>query len=142
MKLKMILIYICSFTWSSLYAKTSFVNYSEMEPMAIKFFVMGCIVPFIAIYMLFQDENARSPTKMDIAVTVLISTVLVWMGYEVSNQTVLPVYAGLIISFFLGLFSLELVLAVKKKIFGKEGLIDRIFTEIGIWISKKLGNGK
>lgn len=140
MKLKMIFIYICAFSWSALYANPTLDVYGKMEPIAIKFIVMGCVVPFIAIYMLYQDENARNPTKMDISVTVLISMILVWMGYEVSYQSVLPVYAGLIISFFLGLFSLNLVLLVKKKMFGKGGLIDRVFKELGNWVAKKLGN--
>lgn len=136
----MFFIYICAFSWGALYANPLLDVYGSVEPIAVKFIIMGCVVPFIAIYMLYQDENARNPTKIDIAVTVVISMILVWMGYEVSNQTVLPIYAGLILSFFLGLFSLNLVLIIRKKVFGKSGLIDRIFKELGIWIAKKLGN--
>lgn len=140
MKLKIIFIYICSFSWTMLYANPAVDIYGKLNPIAIKFLVMGAVVPFIAIYMLYQDENARNPTKFDIAVTVVLSMILVWMGYEVSQQTVLPVWLGLILSFIIGLFSLNLVLLLRTKIFGKSGLIDRLFKELGNYIAKKLGN--
>tara|TARA_R100001530_G_scaffold136299_1_gene116286 strand:+ start:485 stop:916 length:432 start_codon:yes stop_codon:yes gene_type:complete len=142
MKLKMIFIYICAFSWGALYANPLIDAYDGLEPMATKFLVMGAVVPFIAIYMLFQDENQKNPTKFDIAVTVLLSMILVWLGYEVSLQTVIPMWLGLILSFILGLFSLNLVLLLRTKIFGKAGLIDRLFKELGNYIAKKLGNGQ
>jgi len=142
MKLKMIFIYIAAFSWGALYANPTLDVYESLGPIATKFIIMGCVVPFIAIYMLFQDENTKNPTKFDIIVTVLLSIILVWMGFEVSQQTVLPVWLGLILSFILGLFSLNLVLLLKTKIFGKSGLIDRLFKELGNYIAKRLGNGK
>ncbi|MBT0607646.1 hypothetical protein [Aequorivita echinoideorum] len=135
-----IAIYISAFCWGTLYANPSVSGFGSFEPIAVKFLIIGAVAPFIAIYMLYRDENARNPKKSDIVATVLISMFLVWFGYEVSAANVVPVYLGLIISFFLGLFSLNLIMTVKKKLFEEKGLFERIFKELGNWIARSLGS--
>ena len=142
MKIKHVLIYISCFSWVSLYANPLVDVYGSFDKIALKFLIMGVVVPPIAIYMLYQDENAESPTKWDIIVTFLLSIVLIWMGYEISQGTFIPVWGGLIISFILGLFSLSIVMKVKEKITGKGGIIDALSTSVKKWISKRIGNGE
>ncbi|MCT8340491.1 hypothetical protein MG296_10535 [Flavobacteriaceae bacterium TK19130] len=143
MKLKILFIYIFTFSWLSLYAAPMVDVYGQFNDIALKFLLMGIVVPPVAIYMLYKDENADNPKRADIVATVFLSLILIWIGYEISIGTWVPVWLGLITSFILGLFSLPIVLKVRSKIMEKNGVIDRLFKELGKWIARKLGgNGE
>lgn len=132
MEYKTDLIYALSFMWGALYTKILHDFYIELSPDAFKFIVLGVVVPVVAMFLLARDENAtKKVTKVDMIITVILSSTLVWLAYEVSNQTAMPYWVGLVISFVLGLFSLDVALAIKKRIFNKDGVIDIFFKEIG-----------
>lgn len=86
----------------------------NLTPTAIKFMILGLVVAPVAIGMLFKDEQLKSPKKLDIILTFFTSLVFVWIGYEMTIQYNIPSVLCLIASFFIGLFSLPIVLSAKK----------------------------
>ena len=140
MKPKIISIYIFVFNWFALYADPLINNYGKMNDIALKFLLMGVVVPPVAIYMLYIDEKSPSPSRRDIVATIVLSMILIWLGYEISVDTFVPVWAGLLLSFVFGLFSLSIVMKVRDKMTGKDGIIDTIFNGFKRWILKKFGN--
>lgn len=86
----------------------------NLTPIAIKFMILGLVVAPVAIGMLFKDEQLKSPKKLDVILTFFTSLVFVWIGYEMTIQYNIPSVLCLIASFFIGLFSLPIVLSAKK----------------------------
>tara|TARA_R100000750_G_scaffold62075_1_gene54701 strand:- start:318 stop:758 length:441 start_codon:yes stop_codon:yes gene_type:complete len=143
MNLKVFLMYLFLFSWFAMFANPM-LGIGEKDgiinEVALKFLIMGIVVPSVAVYMLYKDENSPTPSKGDIAVTVVLSMVIIWFGYEISEGTAVPVWLALMISFILGLFSLSLVMKLKDKILGENGLLDKLVKEAGKWIAKRFGN--
>jgi len=106
---------------------------NNLTPVIIKFMILGIIVPPVAIAMLFQDENSKSPSPIEIILTFFTSLVFVWLGYEASIETDVPVVAGLAGTFFLGLFSLPVIIKVKKHLVD---LVGNLIDSIGDWVKK------
>ncbi len=90
----------------------------HLTPSQIKFILMGTAVPFVAIYMLHKDNVNKTPTKSDVFFTFLISIIFIWFGYELFTYFNMPVFLGLLISFFFGISSLPIAMK------GKEIFID------------------
>lgn len=86
----------------------------NLTPTAIKFMILGLVVAPVAIGMLFKDDKLHTPKKLDIALTFFTSLMFVWLGYELTVQYNIPSVLCLIASFFIGLFSLSIVLSAKK----------------------------
>jgi len=85
----------------------------DLTPAMIKFLILGIVVAPVSIGMLFKDETIKSPRKIDISLTLILSLVFVWLGYELTIHYSLPSVIGLIGCFFTGLFSLPIVLHAK-----------------------------
>lgn len=106
-----------------------------LTPTMIKFIVLGLVVPPIAIGMLFNDENSRTPTWSEAIITFFTSLVFVWLGYEASMETKIPVVWGLVGTFFLGLSSLPIIMKTKKNVIG---LVGGVIDSLGKWIDKMI----
>lgn len=94
---------------------------------------MGVIVPPVALYMLYQDPNSNTPSFWDAVATFFTSLIFVWLGYEVSVETKIPVVFGLIGTFFIGLSSLPVILKAKKHLVD---LVGTIIDSLGDWFKK------
>lgn len=104
-----------------------------LTPTMIKFIVLGVVVPPIAIWMLFNDENSKNPTISEAVTTFFTSLIFVWLGYEASIETKIPVVLGLVGTFFLGLSSLPVIMKTKKNVVA---LVAGIIDSIGDWAKK------
>ncbi|MAO08020.1 MAG: hypothetical protein CL596_04835 [Alteromonas sp.] len=95
-----------------------FIDLSNItfNTIAIKFLVLGITAPLVAIYMLYKDTPEESPTKADIFITMLMSMVFVWLGYEISKGFNIPEGVTLTLCFFLGIMALPLAIKIKVEI--------------------------
>ena len=108
-----------------------------LTPTAIKFIILGIVVPPIAIWMLFNDENSRAPSFSEAVITFFTSLVFVWLGYEASIETKIPVVLGLVGTFFLGLSSLPVIMKTKKNVIA---LVAGVIESLGDWLKRIINN--
>ena len=108
---------------------------NSLTPTIVKFAVLAIVVPPIAIWMLYNDENSRTPTVGEGVITFLTSIVFVWLGYEASMETKIPVVLGLVGTFFLGLSSLPIIMKTKKNVIN---LVAGVIDSIGEWFKKQI----
>ncbi len=88
----------------------------DINHIAIKFLILGVVSPVVAIYMLYKDTPGETPTKADIIITMLVSMIFVWLGYEISKGLKIPEGVTLTICFFLGIMALPLAMKIKVEI--------------------------
>lgn len=81
----------------------------------VKFAIMGFIVPVVATYMLYDDENSENPSKKQIAFTIFVSLVFVWFSYEAVIHWQWPVIVGMVVAFIVGLAALPIIRTVRKR---------------------------
>lgn len=108
----------------------------ELTPIQIKFFIAGLVCPIVALSMNKKDYGTEKPSFGDYLTTILLSMTFVWFGYEAAIVWQIPMILALIVSFFLGIFSLALVIEVKKHTVKNVGiLIKEIFDNIKTFIN-------
>lgn len=108
--------FIFSFLYLSIFPINKMIE--NLTSVEVKFILLGIAVPFVSIYMLYNDENNINPKVSDAVVTYFLSIIFIWIGYELFNYVKLPIFLGLLSSFFLGISSLPI--AIK----GREIFID------------------
>lgn len=109
--------------------------YDNVTTLMIKYFVLAIIVPPIAIFMKFKDDAPVS--KKEIALTLILAMVFVWFGYEANLELSVPTIFCLILSFVFGIFALEIILAIKKKI---PALVEGTMDSFGENLKKIMSN--
>lgn len=136
MNLKAAFLFLFSFLWNYLlFAGTTTIAEHHLDPTVIKFMILGLVVPPVAVYMLIKDENSESPDKWDIGITVLLSAVFVWMGYELHHSFKFPLAVGLLVSFVMGLGSLKLAITIRDN--GIKVIVD-LFSEVKNWAKNRM----
>lgn len=129
-------LFLFSFLWNYLlFAGTSTIVEYSLDTTIIKFLILGLVVPPVAVYMLIKDENSESPERWDIAITVLLSAVFVWLGYELHHSFSFPLAIGLLVSFVMGLGSLKLAITIRDN--GIKVIVD-LFSEVKNWAKNKM----
>lgn len=103
----------------------------SITPIMVKFAVMGLIVPVVAIYMLYDDDNSETPSNGQIFMTLLTSLFFVWISYEITIEWKIPGILGMILSFAIGLSALPIVRVLKKEV---PKAVGEIVKGVGEWV--------
>tara|TARA_R110002020_G_scaffold318905_3_gene534526 strand:- start:486 stop:899 length:414 start_codon:yes stop_codon:yes gene_type:complete len=136
MKPQTLFLFLFSFLWNYLlYAGSSTIAEYSLDTTILKFMILGLVVPPVAVYMLIRDQNTENPDRWDIGITILLSAVFVWMGYELHHSFNFPLAIGLLVSFVTGLGSLKLAITIRDS--GIKAIVD-IFSEVKNWAKNKL----
>lgn len=88
----------------------------NITPIMVKFAVMGLIVPIVAIYMLYDDDNSENPSNGQVFITLLTSLLFVWISYEITIEWKIPGILGMILSFAIGLSALPIIRVLKNEV--------------------------
>lgn len=116
------------------------ISFPEIQVTAtmLKFFIVGIVVPPVAVYMLYKDSGTENrPKKGDVFITFLVSQVFIWFGYEISVGYAVPVGLGMLVSFFLGIAALPIAMKVKDQLVKSVSEIVKAGTDlITTWINK------
>lgn len=97
--------------------------------------VLAVIVPIVSVYMLFDDPLQDNPSWKQIFIAFLTSILFVWIGYEASVETGIPVWIGLILSFAVGLSAMPIIRKVRTKL---PKAVESIIDYIPEWVKNKI----
>lgn len=89
---------------------------TDITPIKVKFIIVALLSPFIAVYVMRKDKGKSQPKIGDTLAAIVLSIVFVWFGYELACYYEFPLILALIASFFLGTFSLTIIMELKKQI--------------------------
>ena len=110
---------------------TYFLYVNDLSVLQRKMLIIFVLVPFVAIYVRRKYGNQKIFSFYDYFVTIMMSILFVWLGYELAIWYQMPTVFVLMISFFIGVYSFRLVVELGKHIFTNlEELIKVLFDKL------------
>lgn len=100
-----------------------------------KFVMIEVVTMVISMLMLFLDEKTKNPNFVKIVLNLTLTSLFVYLVYEWAIHSNIPIFLAMIVAFFLGSFSMMIMIKLTTLV---GPALEKIVDGFTNWVLKKL----